>query len=600
MRIESGELAEGLRLMRRALELDPSSDELREELGLALVEAGIGDEAIKLLSDVKSLDPVGAATLGILLAQRAESPADLSAAVKHLEHSVDQLPPTAQAFGARMALAQSLVRLERGTEAWEQVRQLLSDRPGDPRLLLLAGQALRLDGKNDEAIEYFKRAGGTSEVRARATLEQVETLASSGKFKEAAEVMGDFLRESGASLAGLTRWATLLARAGDEQRAREVLDDVLAKDGEIREALLLKAVLDVGAGHVDSAEQLYRRALALDPKDPDAAVGLSRLLMDLRRFAEARQLLDGVWKLMDEQEIDAIEPRHDVARDRAALELLDRRPDDALPWLRRIEEKAPSRRTLALWAEYFRQRQAWREGLDWLAGIEPDAEAPAVRLYKATQGEFYLAVADSKAAHEALEPLFAGDVDDVEAALGALQRRKLYEQVVERARAALARHESATSLRFDLAAALERAGKWDEAAAEFRALLAKEPDNGPALNYLGYMLADRGVQLPEAREMLTRAVSLDPTSGAFLDSLGWVYFRLGDLDRAEKHLTEAVRLEPFDATVHEHLGDLFRARGDAAGAAQAYQKALSLELEDAGQRERIEKKAAELAPTHAR
>ncbi len=49
--------------------------------------------------------------------------------------------------------------------------------------------------------------------------------------------------------------------------------------------------------------------------------------------------------------------------------------------------------------------------------------------------------------------------------------------------------------------------------------------------------------------MLTKAVELDPSSGAFQDSLGWVYFRLGDLDRAEKHLTEAVRLDPFDATV---------------------------------------------------
>jgi Flp pilus assembly protein TadD len=111
------------------------------------------------------------------------------------------------------------------------------------------------------------------------------------------------------------------------------------------------------------------------------------------------------------------------------------------------------------------------------------------------------------------------------------------------------------------------------------------------------MLADKNVNLTEAKELVSKAVSLDPTSGAYLDSLGWVYFRLGDFDRAEKHLTEAVRLEPLDATVHEHLGDLFKLRGDAAKATEAYRKALTLELEDSGQKERIEKKIAELPRT---
>ncbi|OFV82028.1 MAG: hypothetical protein A2Y78_04465 [Acidobacteria bacterium RBG_13_68_16] len=109
------------------------------------------------------------------------------------------------------------------------------------------------------------------------------------------------------------------------------------------------------------------------------------------------------------------------------------------------------------------------------------------------------------------------------------------------------------------------------------------------------MFADRGVNLEEARTMLTKAVDLEPTSGAYQDSLGWVYFRLGEMDRAEKHLIEALRLEPFDGTLREHVGDLFRARGDKAKAAESYRRALGLTLEEAGQKERIEKKLAEVA-----
>jgi tetratricopeptide (TPR) repeat protein len=109
------------------------------------------------------------------------------------------------------------------------------------------------------------------------------------------------------------------------------------------------------------------------------------------------------------------------------------------------------------------------------------------------------------------------------------------------------------------------------------------------------MFADKGVHLEEARDMLIKAVKAEPTSGAFQDSLGWVYFRLGEIDRAEKYLTEAVRLEPFDATVQEHVGDLLRARGDKIKAAAAYRQALANNPEEDGQKERIEKKLAEVA-----
>jgi Flp pilus assembly protein TadD len=95
--------------------------------------------------------------------------------------------------------------------------------------------------------------------------------------------------------------------------------------------------------------------------------------------------------------------------------------------------------------------------------------------------------------------------------------------------------------------------------------------------------------------MLTKAVSLNPTSGAYLDSLGWLYFQTGDLDRAEKHLTEAARLEPFDPTVQEHLGDLYKRRGNGLQAATAYRLALQQEMEETGQKERIEKKLAEVS-----
>jgi Flp pilus assembly protein TadD len=73
-----------------------------------------------------------------------------------------------------------------------------------------------------------------------------------------------------------------------------------------------------------------------------------------------------------------------------------------------------------------------------------------------------------------------------------------------------------------------------------------------------------------------RAVALDPDNGAYVDSLGWTHFRLGQYDRARDYLERATRLEPEDATVHEHLGDVYVALGQTEKAREMYQRALAL------------------------
>ncbi len=81
------------------------------------------------------------------------------------------------------------------------------------------------------------------------------------------------------------------------------------------------------------------------------------------------------------------------------------------------------------------------------------------------------------------------------------------------------------------------------------------------LNYLGYMLADKGTRLPEALKMIRKAVELEPMNGAYLDSLGWAYFKLGQYELAEENLRQAVERDQTDPTVHDHLGDLYEKTG---------------------------------------
>ena len=120
----------------------------------------------------------------------------------------------------------------------------------------------------------------------------------------------------------------------------------------------------------------------------------------------------------------------------------------------------------------------------------------------------------------------------------------------------------------------ERQKKYDLAEEQFHKVIADDPKNAQALNYLGYMLADRGTRLDEALGYIRRAVALDPQNGAYLDSLGWVYYRLGNYDLAEENLRRASEKIGTDPTVQAHLGDLYQKTGRLKLATTHWQRAL--------------------------
>jgi len=130
------------------------------------------------------------------------------------------------------------------------------------------------------------------------------------------------------------------------------------------------------------------------------------------------------------------------------------------------------------------------------------------------------------------------------------------------------------SVWFMRGAMLERAKKAEASEAEFRKILDADPSNSGALNYLGYMLADRGVRLNDALQMITKALEQDPGNGAYLDSLGWVYFKLGRLNEAEENVRKALETTPRDATVRDHLGDILLKQGKVRDAVAQWELSL--------------------------
>jgi Flp pilus assembly protein TadD len=127
---------------------------------------------------------------------------------------------------------------------------------------------------------------------------------------------------------------------------------------------------------------------------------------------------------------------------------------------------------------------------------------------------------------------------------------------------------------FLLGAIYERQKFFDRAEVEFKKALAVNPRNAPVLNYYGYMLGDLGIRLDEAESLVQRALKEEPNSGAYLDTLGWIYFKENKLAKAEAALLKAVSRESHDATIRSHLGDIYAKSGRTDLAAIEWEKSL--------------------------
>lgn len=137
---------------------------------------------------------------------------------------------------------------------------------------------------------------------------------------------------------------------------------------------------------------------------------------------------------------------------------------------------------------------------------------------------------------------------------------------------------------------------WPAAEADLTRAVEIAPESPTALNYLGYSWAERGINLNEAFALIEKAVSLQPNSGAIIDSLGWAHYQLGDFDEAVGHLEQAAAIEAGDPTITDHLGDVYWRLGRKIEARYQWERVLELEP-DEKLRSAVEQKLAEgLAP----
>lgn len=224
---------------------------------------------------------------------------------------------------------------------------------------------------------------------------------------------------------------------------------------------------------------------------------------------------------------------------------------------------------------------------------EDDPAFPAAEIGRA---EALRQAGKTDAAIEVLEQLAADrpDLPMVRVALGdTLRGLERYAEAVEAYDEAIALledpQESHWIVYFARGIANERTDRWEKAEADFRRALELRPDQPQVLNYLGYSMVEKGENLDEALAMIEEAVAAEPNAGHIVDSLGWVFYRLGRYEEAVEPLERAAELMPVDPVVNDHLGDAYWAVGRKLEARFQWKRALSFDPEEA-EAERIRRK----------
>ena len=248
----------------------------------------------------------------------------------------------------------------------------------------------------------------------------------------------------------------------------------------------------------------------------------------------------------------------------ARLELIADKPMVAREWLDRVDDyETAGADFVRLLAETFRSQEQWEKGVSALVRIQPRLGERAQLEAEVLEAEFLLRMGDSRAWRR-LRPILDSDRPArVFLGLQILQALERWQDVERETASAIERIGEERDLLFIRAAALERLGQVEESEELFRRLVDDEPADANAANYLGYMWADREVHLDEALVLIARAVTLDPENSAYLDSLGWVHYRLGDFEQAEHWLRRAADLggDVGDGTIYCHLGEVLLING---------------------------------------
>ena len=587
---DDGRFDEALSRIDKIVARNPQNAVILYERALILVDASKIDAAEAELRKVVVLQPNfydAERILGRLLLDRAGTDrAKVDEALVHLQAAF-RIYPDDLATG--MAISQIYLASGRPAEAEKVLASMLERAPDQRGLNYSYAQVLTKLGRGSESLKYLERAVEVDPTFGLAIQQLVEIYQSTNQWQKAAEVLQPLINDDPTNLDFQRQQAFFYLRAGMAEKARARFAELLTIDPKDTRTQYYLAESLSDLERYDEADRIYRQLLEKTPDDSDVLTSFGLAQVGRKKYDDAAKTFRTLIALPDASDGAKIVARTQLAFIDLQKGNYQQAIDAAKPLFIFKDKVNPPAINIALDAMRKQKRYA-----DAVAMMQPLVDKYASDPFvNARYIEMLARAGDKDRARVAASTQSKFGVRNTISAAEAYVQADQYDQAIGVVKDALRTKPDDIDLEFELGAALERSGDKASAETTFLGILDKHPENASTMNYLGYMWAEQGVHLDRAAEMLTKAVTLEPGNGAYLDSLGWTYFRQGKLELAEKYLNNAAQILPRDATVHEHLGDVLAKRGDTTRALSLYRVALTLDPESKDEA-KLRSKIAEL------
>jgi len=547
-----------------------------------------------------------------------ENPGDADAPHAGASRSRPPVPTTYQPEGLpRIALTPPLLVKILAAEIGLQRQQLsnsyatyqeLATRTRDARLARRATE-IALSGRAFEQALASAKLWSELDPASTESQQTLETLQlATGKLQDVEPALARRLaaaREQNKLDENYLQLQRTLTRIQDRKQGWAMLQRISAPDLDVVSARMARASVAAAADDKEAAAAEATAASKLAPRDGTAAIAAAQYTQDLPQGGlRAAALLDECRR----QSPDNLDVRLALGR----LYLADNKLAQAGKTLESALQKDPqSPQVLYSLAQtsyqakdpgkaegYLKRYVDLPESVPrenppaylFLSQIaeEQQRNAEAIAwLEKIPGGELYIGAVSKRAQLTARE----GEVDKalqlikdtnprdarerlalVSAEAGVLREAKRYPEAFDVLEAAVSKDPNAPDLLYDHAMAAERLDRVEVMEKSLRRLIELRPESAHAYNALGYTLADRNLRLPEALELIKKAIALMPDDAQIVDSLGWVYYRMGDMPNALKYLREAYSAKP-DVEVAAHLGEVLWTTGAREEALKVWREA---------------------------
>jgi tetratricopeptide (TPR) repeat protein len=582
---ENEDIPGAIAAYKKAIELNPVAADIPAELAALYLRHDRIDDAVATAEQALKVAPLNQEAhrvLGLIAAAKADGrrlPAgatdeNLTTAIDHLEKAIAN--PIGEADpNARGTLARLYLRATAYDKAIPVLVDLVRQQPGwleGPRML---AQAYAGAGRIAEAINLLDEQAADDPSLLPTLADFYER---QQRWDEAANAYARALNVAPRNTELKTRYAQVLLNAGGRDnltKARDALNDLVSTRNDGR-ALYMLSQTNRRLGDLAGAESAARRLIGAQDASPWGYYALAVALGEGRQYARTVEALT-----------PAIAKFHAMSGDHS-LELGMLLPhlgfaqqelgdvDAAVASFEeayRISPKDPIVASYLIGANIAAKKYVAAADLAKKARAENSTDLSLARLEaqalsRGGKGDQGIAVMEAALkdhlnnpdAYVALAQTYA------EAANGP--------KAVQLLRDAQTKFPDVTTIPFELGAVYDKQKNFIEAEAAFKQVLAREPEHAGALNYLGYMLAERGERLDESVGYLKKAVAMEPENGSFLDSLGWAYFKAGKFDLAEENLKRAAEQLRSNSVIQEHYGQLLFKVGRFEEAIEAWNRAL--------------------------